>query len=185
MELSDALKERKCVRSYSAKNVRFDEIIAICDAARFSPMAGNIYTLRLIVVGDKEKKNKLAEAALEQEFIADASYIIVVCSDTTNLVRSYGSRAEMYSRQQAGAAIENMFLKVTELGLATCWVGAFDENAVKRILNIPENVQVEAIMPIANPLGKTSQKKKPDLKFILYFEKWKRTTAKPLKKVPV
>ncbi|MCK4721500.1 nitroreductase family protein, partial [bacterium] len=55
------------------------------------------------------------------------SYIIVVCSDITQLKRSYGSRAEMYGRQQAGAVIENILLKVTDLKLASCWVGAFDE----------------------------------------------------------
>lgn len=185
MDFDELLKERKCIRNYSTKGVSFTDIVKICEASRFSPMAGNIFTLRLIVVSDKEKKQKLAEAALEQEFIADAPYVLVVCSDISNLVRSYGEKAQIYSRQQAGAAIENMFLKVTELGLATCWIGAFDENAVKRILKIPDNIQVEALLPIANPLGKTQAKKKPELKLILYFEEWKQTTAKPIRKVPV
>jgi len=184
MEFDELLKERKSVRNYSTKAVSFGDIVRVCEAARYSPMAGNIYTIRLIVVGNKETKAKLAGAALEQEFVADAPYVIVVCSDLANLARSYGARAEIYSRQQAGAAIENMLLKVTELGLATCWIGAFDDNAVKRILNIPEKIQVEAILPIANPLGKTTQKKKPELKQILYFEKWGQGTVKPIKKVP-
>lgn len=179
MDFSDVLKERKCVRNYSAKNVRLDEIMAICEASRYSPMAGNIYTIRLVLVHDKETKVKLAEAALGQDFIIDAPYVIVVCSDLSNLARSYPEHASVYSRQQAGAAIENIFLKVTELGLATCWIGAFDENAVRRILRIPEKIQIEAILPIAVPLGKTVTKKKPELKQILYFEKWGQSTAKP------
>lgn len=184
MEFDKLLKERKSIRSYSTKTVAFDDVVAVCEASRFAPMAGNIYTVRLVLVTDKEKKRKLSEAALGQEFIADASCVIVVCSDLTQLIRSYGKRALIYSRQQAGAVIENMLLKVTELGLGSCWVGAFDENAVRRILNIPDSIQIEALLPIANPIGKTRAKKKPELKFILYFEKWKQSTAKPIRKLP-
>ncbi|MCX8194065.1 MAG: nitroreductase family protein [Candidatus Pacearchaeota archaeon] len=184
MDFDKVLRERKSIRNYSAKTAKFEDIIDICEAARFAPMAGNIYTIRLILVTDKEKKKQLAEAALEQEFISDASCVIVVCSDLTQLVRSYGNRALIYSRQQAGAVIENMLLKITELGLGACWIGAFEENAIKRILNIPDSIQIEALIPIGNPLGKTQAKKKPELKFILYFEKWNQTTAKPIKKAP-
>lgn len=184
MDFDCLLKERKSIRSYSVKNVSFENIIKICEAARYSPMAGNIYTVRLIIVSNKETKQKLVEAALDQEFILDAPYIIVVCSDISNLERAYGERAAIYSRQQAGAAIENMLLKVTELGLASCWIGAFEENAVKRILNIPDKIQVEAILPIANPLGEPQAKKKPELKQIVYFEKWNQTMAKPLRRLP-
>lgn len=184
MDFNKVLKERKCIINYSIKDVKFEDVIAVCEASRFAPMAGNIYTVRLVLVTDKEKKRKLSEAALDQEFIADASCVIVVCSDLTQLVRSYGKRALIYSRQQAGAAIENMLLKVTELGLGACWVGAFDENAVRRVLNIPDSIQIEALVPIANPIGKTQPKKKPELKFILYFEKWKQSMAKPPRKLP-
>lgn len=184
MAFDDLLKKRASIRRYSTKSVSFNDIAKICEAARYAPMAGNIYTVRLIIVSEKEKKEKLAEAALGQEFIADAPYVIVVCSDLSNLSVAYGERAEIYARQQAGAAIENMLLKTTELGLATCWIGAFDDNAVKRILDIPEKIQIEALLPIAYPLGKTIQKKKPELAQILYFEKWGQKTAKPLKKPP-
>lgn len=185
MEFNEVLKERRSIRNFSVKGISLSQVIEICEAARYSPMAGNIYTIKLILVADKETKLKLADAALEQEFIADAPYILVVCSDLTNLLRSYGENAHIFSRQQAGAAIENIFLKVTELGLGTCWIGAFDEKAVKKILKIPDMIQVEALLPIAIPLSKPSEKKKPDLKLILYFEKWKQSTAKPPKKVPV
>lgn len=184
MDFDSLLKERKCVRNYSAKGVSFADIVKICEVARYSPMAGNIYTVRLLLVADKETKAKLVEAALGQEFIADAPYVLVVCSDLTNLARSYSEHAQIYSRQQAGAAIENIFLKIIELKLATCWIGAFDEKAVRRVLKIPDRIQIEAILPIAMPLGKTTTKKKPELKQILYFEKWGQSTAKPRRRVP-
>lgn len=182
MDFDKVLKARHSVRKYSMKKVSFSDVVAVCEAACFAPMAGNIFTIRLIIVSDEKKKAELAEAALGQEFIAKAPYIIIICSDLQQVKRSYGSRAEIYARQQAGAAVENMFLKVMDLGLATCWVGAFDDNAVKRILQIPEQIQVEALLPIAYAFGKEEAKKKLELKQILHFEKFGQRTEKPIKK---
>lgn len=190
MDFDKVLKKRGSIRRYSIKNkVSFKDVIKVCEASRFIPMAGNICTLKLIIVSDEKKKQALAEAALGQGFVREASYVVVVCSNLSHLKRSYGSRAEIYARQQAGAAIENMLLKVTDLDLGSCWVGAFDENAVKRILQIPDkDINVEALLPIGNLFGKgktkTKTRSKPDLKLITYFEKWGQKTAKPIKKVP-
>lgn len=164
------IKKRRSIRAYKTRKVPFSKIVKICEAARYAPMAGNIYTIRLIVVEDKEKKAKLAEASFHQDFIAEASHVIVVCSDLSLLKRSYGERAFIYGRQQAGAAIQNMLLKITELGLASCWIGAFDENAVKRILRIPESIQVEALLPVGFGREKPREIVKPELKTILNFE---------------
>ncbi len=183
MDFDKVLKKRTSVRRYSSKKVDVSSLTAVCEAARFIPVAGNIYTAKLIIVSDKKKKEEITEAALGQSFISDAPYVIVVCSDLSVLKKSYGSKAEVYARQQAGAAIENMLLKITELELASCWVGAFDENAIKRILKIPDHIQIEAILPLANPFGKEKAKKKPDLNMIVYFEKWGQRTAKPIRKL--
>jgi nitroreductase len=85
----------------------------------------------------------------------------------------------MYSKQQVGASIENMLLKVTDLGLASCWVGAFSDETVKRILEIPEDIGVEAMLPIGYELGNTKQKQKPELDRILFFDKWKNKYMRP------
>lgn len=175
------LEKRRSIRSYSIKKVAFKDIIAVCEAALSAPVAGNIYTIKLILVSDKKKKQELAEAAIDQEFIAEAHYVIAVCSDISQLLRSYSERGKTYARQQAGAAIENMLLKATSLGLACCWVGAFDENAVKRILGVPEEIQVEALLPIAYARGKAKEKVRPDLKRVLNFERWGIKTTKPRK----
>ena len=185
MNFDTVLKKRCSIRKYSTAKVSLHEITKVAEASRFSPMAGNIHTVRLIIINEEKKKAELAEAAMQQYFIADAPYLIVICSDITQLSRSYKNQAEKYARQQAGAAIENMFLKATDLGLATCWVGAFDEKKVKTILNIPQNIHVEAILPIGRSTKKPRKaKKKPDLKMIAYFNKWGQGEIKPAKKPP-
>ncbi len=177
MELNEVLKQRRSVRHYSLRKVSLQKVSEICEAALFTPMAGNIFTVKLILVSDKKKIKLLANAS-QQPFIAEAEYVIAVYSKKEHAIRSYGKRAEDYVRQQAGAAIENMLLKTVDIGLSSCWVGWFDEDAVKRILFLPDWAQVEALLPIGYPLGRPEVRKKPDLKLITYFERFKQEETK-------
>lgn len=184
MELDKAIKERKSIRKFKDKKPNWREIIECIDVTRYSPMAGNNFTLKLILVDDKEKIQKLAEAS-QQSFVGQVKYIVVVCSDSSRLINSYGKRGEIYSRQQAGAAIENFLLKIEEKKLATCWIGYFVEEQVKRILKIPENIDVEALFPIGYEFKKEKPRKKIDLDNILYFNEYKNKKMKIPKKLDV
>lgn len=182
MDLDKAIKERHSVRKFSTKSVDWKDILEAIDLARLAPLAGNIQTLKFVIVNDKKKMDELADAC-QQNFVDQAQYILVLCSDPTQVTRNYGDRAEMYCRQQAGAAIENFLLKITELGLASCWVGAFSETSVKNILKIPDNINVEAILPVGYEMPpKGKQRIKPDLHNTVYFNKWKEKRAEPWKK---
>jgi len=150
--------------------------------ARLVPLAGNIPSLKFILVSDEEKINKLAEAC-QQDFVSRAGFIVAICSDTTQCARSYGERGKIYAKQQAGAAIQNFLLKITELGLATCWVGDFVDDEVKRILQIPDNINVEALFPVGYEMpSKSKQRMKMDLDEILYFNVWKNKYMAPTRK---
>ncbi len=192
MQFDELLKSRYSCRHFSIVNgkpekISLDKLIEICNAARLTPMAGNIYSIKLILVTDREKIIKLAQASM-QSWVANAYAIIVVCTDGKQTRIAYGKDAERYLPQQAGAAIQNMLLKATELGIGSCWVGAFYEEKVKEILGIPDDIKVEAMvvlgMPTKNKLKKRllKQKPKPELRNILYFDKWKGKRYK--EKVP-
>ena len=172
MKFNDILKKRHCSRHFKSKDIGEKDLSEILDSARFSPCAGGIFAIKLIVVDDKSKKGKIAEACLGQKFVAEAPQIIVVCSDMEPITKSYGSLAGMFARQQAGAAIENIFLKTTELGLGTCWIGAFDENPIRRALHLPDKFKVEAILPLGYEQGKSLIKEKIDLRRIVRFNEW-------------
>jgi len=181
MDLDKAIKERHSVRRFKSKPADWRKIIEAIDLARLAPLAGNIPTVKFILVRDKEKINQLAQVS-QQDFVAQVDCVVVVCSDKALCLKSYGERAEKYIKQQAGAAIENFLLKITDLGLATCWVGAFPDEQVKRILNIPDGVDVEALFPLGYELGKGEQRTKPPLDSCLYFDKWKNKYMEGIKK---
>lgn len=172
MQLEKAIRLRKSVRRYSSKVPDWRDIIECIDSARYAPMAGNNFTLRFVLVSDKDKILKLGEAS-QQSFVAQAKYVVVIYSDTSRTVSSFEERGDMYSRQQAGAAIQNIILRLVEKKLATCWVGHFVDSIVKETLSIPENFQVEAMLPIGyeSPLPKQKQKQKLELDRVLYFNK--------------
>ena len=146
MQLDEAVKTRKSVRRFSDKKPDWRKIIKAIDLARFAPMAGNLFSLKFILVQDKDKIEKLKEAC-QQDFVS-THYVVVVVSDDEKVKRSYGDLGEKFAREQAGAAIENFLLGLNEQGLATCWVGYFVESQVKKILSIPDNFTVEALFPI-------------------------------------
>ena len=174
MSFDSILEKRRCVRSFKpTKKVSWKDAAEVLNSARFAPTPGGIHALKIIVIEEQSAKKKIADACLGQAFIADATYLIVVCSDLEQITRSYGKKAEVYARQQAGAAIENMFLKITDMGLATCWIGAFDDNAVRRELQLPDTIQVEAVLPIGYELGKSKPTEKPELKRFVRFNNWK------------
>jgi nitroreductase len=173
MGFDSILKKRHCVRHFKTlMPVKWKHVAEILDSARYAPCAGGMFAIRFIVIDDEKTIKKMADACLGQSFIAEAPYLLVVCSDMTQIRRSYGKRADFYARQQAGAAIENIFLKITDLGLSTCWIGAFDENAIKRITEIPDAFVVEAVLPIGYEQGKEKSKEKIGLRHIVHYNKW-------------
>jgi len=181
MNLDKTIEKRHSVRKFKTKKPDWRKILLALEAATKAPTAGNIPTVKFVLVDDKEKIQELAQAAM-QDFIATAHYVVVVCSDPKQCLRSYGNVAKTYCKQQAGAAIEHILLKLIDLGLATSWVGAFSEDTVKRILRIPVESNVEALLPVGFELGKLKQKSKQKLDRCLYFNTWKNKYMKEIRK---
>lgn len=185
MELDKIIQSRTSVRKFSSKKPDWRNIVECIDAARYAPIAGGIYALKFILVDNPEAIKKISEAA-QQDFISQAHYVVVVCSNPSRTVNAYGKQGEIYLRQQAGAAIQNFLLKITESGLSTCWVGYFVENQIKRILKIPKETNVEGVFPIGLEYEKKrARKAKIDLDNILYFNEYGKEKMKPPKKLDV
>ena len=186
MKFDELIEKRHSVRKFSKKMPSWKDITLAINTARLAPAAGNISSLRFVIVTEDGKIDRLAEAA-NQDWIKYSKYIVVICSNPENLVLSYGERGKKYATQQAGAAIENFWLKLEELGLATCWVGAFYEQDVRKILRIPENIEVEAMFPIGyeEPKAKGKQKPKPEITSMVYWNTWDNKAMSPPKKLEI
>lgn len=107
-----------------------------------------------------------------QQFIDEAGAVILVCSDDTQLEQQYGERGKDYTRQQAGAAINTIMLKLTDLDINSCWIGSFDYEITKEMLKIPQSIHIEAMIPVGYEKGKTKKARKQELETVLRWENW-------------
>jgi nitroreductase len=164
MELFEALRKRHSVRSFDGgRDVPEEMVEELLRSACLAPSAGNVQPWRFWVVRDPEMKSALAAAALGQNFLALAPVVIVVCADLEAHASSYGRRGvELYSIQDTAAAVQNILLAATALGLGTCWVGAFREEEASRALGLPEGIRPLAMIPVGYASREGSQPRKLD-----------------------
>jgi nitroreductase len=155
LDVFRAIKTRRSIRAFTDKQVTDREVKKLIEAARWAPSAGNIQPWEFVVVRDPKVKHGLCEAALNQILIEKASVVIVVCADPTRSSRRYGSRGmNLYCLQDTAAATQNILLTAHAMGLAACWVGAFNEDAAKRVLDVVGELRPVAIIPVGHPAEK-------------------------------
>ena len=181
MELDKVIQIRKSVRKFKDKKPDWRDIITAIDSVRYVPTAGGHFVMKFILVDDKDKINRIAEAC-QQDFIKQTYYLVVALSEPSRLVNSFDKKGEIYTRQQAGAAIQNFLLKTEEKNLSTCWIGHFVEEQIRETLGIKPGINVEAVFPVGFEFKKTKPRRKIEMDRILYFNSYGNKKMKKLKK---
>lgn len=177
MDSIKAIKERRSIRRYLDKEIKLEIVSEILEAGSYAPSSGNIQNWRFLVVKDKKKREEIADACLGQTWMNQAPVHIVVCSDNRDINAMYKKRSEKYSVQNCAAAVQNILLAAYDKGLGTCWVGAFNEDRIKRILFIPDNVSVEAVITIGYSAYKPiiedkKHRRRHKVEYVTFFEKY-------------
>jgi nitroreductase len=172
MECIETIKGRRSVRRFKAQPVGKEMIEELLDAARMAPSAGNLQARDFIVISNKITKQKLKEAALGQSFIEQAPIVVVAVANIERSSRVYKTRGELYAIQDATASVENILLSACSMGLAACWVGAFDENAVSELLSIPHKTKPIAIIPVGYADEDPVAPPRMGLDKVVHWETW-------------
>jgi nitroreductase len=171
MDVLEAIKGRRSIRAFRSQRVPAEIVEKLIDAARCAPSAGNIQPWEFIIVRKPDIKRRLAEAALDQTFIEEASVVIVVCANEDHSSLGYGMRGKtLYCIQDTAAAVQNIHLAAYSVGLGTCWVGAFREEGVRKILKIPHGVRPVAIIPVGYPAEFPSPRDRRHMSKIVHYE---------------
>lgn len=170
MNVIDAIKTRKSVRTYRDQLVEEDKLKAVLEAGQLAPSASNRQEWRFVIVREVETRKKIAQAAGNQDFIAQAPVVIVACADTNEHVMRCGQACYPID---VAIALDHITLAAVELGLGTCWIGLFDEKKVKSILGIPEKMRVVELMPLGYPTDPSAiEKNRLALSTIVKYEHW-------------
>lgn len=156
MNVIDAIKKRNSVRNFLDKPIEEKKLREVLEAGRVAPSAKNRQEWRFIVVKDREVRRKIVEAAKGQSFVGEAPVIIVACAIDDGYVMTCG---QLSYPIDVAIALDHISLAAVELGLGTCWIGAFYEDKIKEILGIPNGVRVVDLMPIGYPAIPTIKEK--------------------------
>jgi nitroreductase len=171
MDVSDAIAKRRSVRTYKKQDLPQSTVENLLEAARQAPSAGNVQPWEFVVVSAQKNKMDLSQAAFGQKSLKEASVVIVACADEKRAEESYGVRGKtLYCLQDTAAAIENILLTACSMGLGTCWIGAFKEDEVKKIINAPTHMRLVALIPVGYPNESPDARPRRPVKEILHRE---------------
>lgn len=170
MDVYTAISTRKSIRAFQDRDVPERILTRLLEAARLAPSAGNRQEWRFVIVRNPEMRKQLAQAARRQKFVGEAPVVIACCAETDGHVMSCGQPCYPID---VAIAIDHITLCATAEGLGTCWIGAFDEEKVKEILNIPPQIHVVELLPVGYPQDPTALKKyRFPLEKIIKYERW-------------
>jgi len=173
MDVLEAINGRRSIRFFTNQPVSEEEVKKLIDGARQAPSAGNIQPWEFVIVKKAEIKHKLVIAALNQAFLEQAPVVIVVCANMSASEKGYGSRGTtLYCIQDTAAAAQNIHLAAYSMGLGTCWVGAFNEEEVRQVLEIPKGVRPVAMIPVGHATANPPRHPRRALSEIIHNEKY-------------
>lgn len=149
MDFFQTVHARHSVRAFAKRPVEPEKLVALLEAASRAPSAGNLQAYEIYLVTQPAKLLALAQAAGNQDFIAQASLALVFCAHPARSARKYGERGRtLYCIQDATIAAAFALLATTALGLAGVWVGAFDDEAVRQAIGVLKSHVPVAILPV-------------------------------------
>ncbi len=147
-----AILSRGSVRKFTDDSVPENDLERILKAGISAPSAGNRQPWRVVVVQNDSTRNRLSRAAYDQEFIAEAPVVLVICAVPHESAERYRERGRtLYVLQDTAALAQNTLLAAHIMGYGACWIGAFDEGLVREVVNVPDDMRPVAIIPIGKP----------------------------------
>jgi nitroreductase len=169
MEVYQAIRTRKSVRSYRDQPVEQEKLDRILEAGRLAPSASNRQEWRFVVVRDPAKRKLLASAA-RQPFVGEAPVLLVCCAETDHHRMRCGHECFLVD---VPIAIDHITLAAVAEGLGTCWIGAFDAGEVRRILGIPSDIVVVELLPLGYPADPAPvEKSRRPVSEIVRYDSW-------------
>ena len=167
----DLVEKRKSIRSYKSDAVEKEKLYYILEAFRLAPSAKNLQPWKLIVITDKAIIQELVPACRNQAFIAEAPVVIAVCVKEEEAYATMGGYLNS-SPVDVGISFEHLMLAAAEQGLGSCWIGAFNEKEVGKVLGVPENARVAALTPVGYPDAHGRERKRKSVEEVVSYNKY-------------
>ncbi len=171
MKFNELAKQRVSIRSYKSKPVSKKMIDEILEAGRLAPTACNYQPFKFVVVQEKENLAALAEG-YPAPWFAEAPVVIAICTQPSNAWKRDKHDNKNFADIDGAIAADHMTLAAAELGLGTCWIGAFDPKIVRKALGLPSNYQPMILLTLGHPNEKGRPKTRKPLTELVRYETW-------------
>jgi nitroreductase len=169
MDFYEVIKKRHSIRKYKPGAISDEVLTRVLDAAHLAPSGKNGQPWRFIVVRDENLKKQLVKPCRDQIFIAEAPVVIIGCANEDESYQKQGNYMKSWAIDLA-IAFDHLMLAATVEGLGTCWIGAFDEKEVKKVMKIPEHLRVVGLTPVGYADGEPKPKPRKALEEIVFYD---------------
>jgi nitroreductase len=167
MTFGELIQERYSVRGYRSDAVEEDKLQKVLEAARLAPTAGNRQRFQLIVVHTAGREEELRRV-YDKDWFVQAPIVICACRFPMDPTR----QRKDYTDVDIGIVIDHLILAASELGLGTCWIGAFDSSAAREVLGLPPEVEPVVFTPLGYPADPPKTKQRKPLTELVRYEHW-------------
>jgi nitroreductase len=171
MEVMEAIRKRRSIRRYAPDPVPEDKLEVILEAARLAPTACNYQPFKLVIVKDEATRQRLVPACAGQAFIAEAPIVIAGCAFEDQAYQRMGGSLSSHA-VDLSIVLDHITLAAVDQELGTCWIGAFDEQAVKEIVGVPDDVRVVALTPLGVPAEDPAMPPRKPIEELVCYETW-------------
>lgn len=169
MDFAKLMNTRYSVRAYRPDAVEDEKLQQVLEAARLAPTAANRQPFQLIVIRTAGRQEEL-KRIYSRDWFVQPPLVIAICGIPAQAwTRSDG---KSYVDVDAAIVMDHLILAATELGLGTCWIGAFDPQAAQEVLGLPEGVEPIAFTPLGYPADEPRPKKRKALTELVRYERW-------------
>ena len=162
MQIQEAIQKRLSIRRYADASIPAEHMDILFKALQLAASANNWQNWEFVFVRDPAVKQRLVPACSNQSFIRDCTYFIAGVADPTL----------KWHMVDITIALSQFALQAVELGYGTCWIGAFDEAAVKQVLNVPHHKKLVICMTLGRPTGRHVPRGRKRLEEIIYLNQF-------------
>lgn len=169
MDFLQLVRTRYSVRAYKPDPVGEDELNQVLEAARLAPTAGNTQSFQLIVIKTQGREEELRRI-YDRDWFVGAPMVICACGIPGEAwIRD---DKKNYAVVDVAIVMDHLILAATDLGLGTCWVAAFNEQATREILGLPEEVEPIVFTPLGYPADQPEPKERKPLEELVRYDRW-------------
>jgi nitroreductase len=170
MEFSELIEKRYSVRAYRPDPVEEEKLQQVLEAACLAPTAANRQPFQLIVIRTAGREAELKHI-YGRDWFAQAPVVICACGvPSQGWVR--GNDGKNYTDVDVAIVMDHLILAAANAGLGTCWIGAFDPDAAREVLGLPDDVEPIAFTPLGYAADRPRPKKRKLLSELVRYERW-------------